>query len=398
MSYKNYLESEGAPEDIHDFKQYLLGKDTIIIPEMWEMVCSEWVSKKIHEDVSQVQGRYFYRNGDIIYFIYSKYFPWVGQVKVFFDTTQYIKSQLIIIKVGVIFIFLVFLVQFFLGKIISRKLLSDLISISEKLKKYSIEESNVNMVECSKCVPEDDEIRILAESLNDSHKTVRKQTGQLRQFLTDVSHEFKTPLMALSSRLDLLEKKRDTDKLQKEDITKHIAGTKHYIKKMNNLLETLFLLTRAESDIEKGVEHTENIKVQSYIEAEAKRIFQSFPHKEIHLDIDVPENLEWNMNIELFLILFDNILHNAIKFAPEKTKILIEADDTKISISDNGEWIPKNQRKKIFEKFYRNDTNKEWFGVGLFLSQRIAKLLDWNIQVADSSLGGAKFTLYFKNK
>jgi signal transduction histidine kinase len=44
-------------------------------------------------------------------------------------------------------------------------------------------------------MPEDDEIRILANALNDSYDMIDHQTGKLKQFLTDVSHEFKTPLM-----------------------------------------------------------------------------------------------------------------------------------------------------------------------------------------------------------
>ena len=62
-------------------------------------------------------------------------------------------------------------------------------------------------------MPEDDEIRILAEALNTSYDAIEIQTAKLKQFLTDVSHEFKTPLMVMNSRLDVLEKKQLKDAL-----------------------------------------------------------------------------------------------------------------------------------------------------------------------------------------
>jgi hypothetical protein len=85
-----------------------------------------------------VSDRYFYRDGETVYFIYSKYFEGIGDVKVLFDTTPYINSQLIIIKTGIIFIFLVFVLQFFTGRYISGRLLKDLKSISQGLEKIDI--------------------------------------------------------------------------------------------------------------------------------------------------------------------------------------------------------------------------------------------------------------------
>jgi len=56
-------------------------------------------------------------------------------------------------------------------------------------------------------MPPDDEIHILAKALNTSYDHIDAQTLQLKQFLTDVAHEFKTPLMMMNSRIDLSEKK-----------------------------------------------------------------------------------------------------------------------------------------------------------------------------------------------
>lgn len=118
-SYTSYLESEGSASDTYEFREYLLDQDTIIIPDMGDLVCSPGVTQKIKEDPEIIKDRFLYRDGEKIYFIYSRYFEGIGDVKLFFDTTPYINSQLIIIKAGLIFIFLAFILQFFAGRYIS---------------------------------------------------------------------------------------------------------------------------------------------------------------------------------------------------------------------------------------------------------------------------------------
>jgi len=138
QTYASYQNSDASKKDIEDFKWYLLTQNTIIIPTKWEFICSPWVQKNIKLDPELILNKYFYKQDDIIYFIYSKYFPEIWEVKVLFDTTTYIASQLIIIKIWLIFIFLVFLLQFFAGRYISAWLLRDLKNIWEKLKKVDI--------------------------------------------------------------------------------------------------------------------------------------------------------------------------------------------------------------------------------------------------------------------
>jgi len=148
-------------------------------------------------------------------------------------------------KTGIVFILLVFFLQFFAGKFISRKLLKDLKNISEKLKTVDIHSEN-KYVTCN--MPEDDEIRILADALNSSYDTIESQTQKLKQFLTDVSHEFKTPLMGMSSELDVLMKKKEKSSLQHEDTERFFMNTRVNIRKLNSLLETLFFLSRIEEN------------------------------------------------------------------------------------------------------------------------------------------------------
>jgi len=91
------------------FTKYILQKDTIIIPKSGgELVCSKWVAKKLHNNMEllkEIKDSLFYKWDDNrIYFIFTKYYEDIGIVKVLFDTTPYIKSQIIIIKISLILI------------------------------------------------------------------------------------------------------------------------------------------------------------------------------------------------------------------------------------------------------------------------------------------------------
>lgn len=392
-SYKQYLESEGSWEDIAGLKSYLLEKDTIIIPEMWELVCSEWVSKKIHEDPEIVKDKFIYRDGDTLYFIYSKYFQWVGDVKVFFDTTPYITSQIIIIKTWLIFIFIIFLLQFFVWKYISRRLLADLKNISNKVKNVDINSNNKHVI-CDN-MSEDDEIRILAEALNTSYDMIDLQTWKLKQFLTDVSHEFKTPLMVMNSRLDVLEKKSNKNMLSQEDIENFFRLSRQNIKKLNGLLQSLFFVSKVEEQTWCLV--TSQLDVKDIFQQRVLEIGEWFSHKKLSYSLDISDKLTYKVEENTFWILIDNLISNAMKFSGENMDIKIVANKDWFQICDSGPWILDIEKQKIWDKFYRVDTNIEWFWVGLYLVKRIIDMYNWNIEILSPKEWGTVFKVDISN-
>lgn len=374
-SYVSFLESDGAAIDTYEFRDYLLSQDTIIIPDMWELVCSPWVIQKIKEDPEVIKDRFLYRDNDKIYFIYSRYFEWIGDVKLFFDTTPYINSQMIIIKTWIIFIFLVFILQFFWGRYISWRLLKDLKNIASSVKDIDIN-TNKKRILC-KNLPDDDEIRILAEALNTSYQDIEKQTWKLKQFLTDVSHEFKTPLMVMNSKLDVLEKKKDKWSLEEDDIGNFFILSRQNISKLNSLLESLFFVSRIEEQSWCLVKKP--VFFYNFIDEKILNISESYSHKKLSYTINADKKLQYDVEENTFWILLDNLISNAMKFSPDDMKISVVADAKGFSISDNGPGIKNAHREKIWEKFYRTDTNKEGFWVWLYLVKRIVNIYNWNI-------------------
>ena len=391
-AYQRYIQSEGSMYDIELLKNQLLLEDSVLIPEIGGLLCSPSLYEKIDgQDIESLQDNYVFRRDGKIFFIYSRYFEGLGVVKIFFDTTVYFRSQMIIIEVSLLYIFLMFLLQFIGGKYISRFLLRDLKTVAKNLKNIDIHKKT-SKLQCQQ-LPKDDEIQVLVSALNQSFDLIEKQTHKMQQFITDVSHEFKTPLMAMNSRIDVLEKKKGKGKVCESDFEKMLQDNKIHIQKLNSLLETLFLLTRID-------ETNETIKMQSLqlyplLESRKKLFDESYPHKTIHFWYDFPQDLMIQAESQTCMILLDNLLSNAIKFSPDEVHIRIYADQKKISISDNGVGIESDQREKIFEKFYRKDTKIEGFGVGLYLVKRIVDLYKWKIEISDNSPNGTIFTLNF---
>ncbi|MDQ7022214.1 MAG: hypothetical protein Q9M97_01540 [Candidatus Gracilibacteria bacterium] len=131
-NYNNYIEGK-SNTNLEAFKKYILKKDTLIIPSNGdEFICSNGVEAKIHDDIDSIKDNLFYSNGEKVFFIYSKYYPEIGEVKVFFDTTSYVKSQIIIIKISLFIILFSLFIFYFLGKKITKYSFKNLENISKK--------------------------------------------------------------------------------------------------------------------------------------------------------------------------------------------------------------------------------------------------------------------------
>ncbi len=374
------------------FQAYLMTQDTMIIPQNGELICSPSVSSKIKEAPEEIQDRYFYKDGDTTYFIYSKYFEGIGEVKVFFDTTQYINDQVTIMKVSLIFILLMFLVQYAAGKYVTKILLRPLRSFSHEIRNIDIHAPK-QVLTCNE--PQHDELYMLKESFNTALESITHQTEKLKQFLTDVSHEFKTPLMVMSSKLDLLEKKAEKHRGKKLDIAAYFSESRREIHKMNSLLESLFLLSRVEEN--KMCLITQKLEVRNIFLSECETMRQKFPHKNIQINIDISESLYYQLEESTFRVCIANLLSNACKFSGEEVALTIHADTDTFSIWDNGRWILSWEREKIWQKFYRQDTKIEGFGIGLYLVKRISDMYGWEIVLSENTSQGTVFTFLLKH-
>ncbi len=377
------------------FKSHILTKDTIIIPDdRSELICSEGIANRLHgneEAIEKLRNSLFYRENGKIFFIFSKYYEGLGEVKILFDTTDYIKSQLIIIKISLVLMLLFAIAVYFLWKMVSRRALRWLISIASQAQDNNLEDK---LQKISVKWPKDDEIKILANTINRAFKKINTQTWNLKQFITDVSHEFKTPLMWINSKIDLYNKKCEKWTCSPNELQDLLLWIKTSTKKLNTLLETLFLFSRMQD----GITDFKKKKTElwKYIQDETESVLSSYTDKNIEIIYDIKKDILVDIETSTFAMLLDNLLTNAIKFSDKNPKIKVGLNKKSFWIQDSWVWINKKDITKIWDKFYRNDLGKEGFWVGLFIVKRIIDLYGWKIEVESKKWSGSKFEVFFK--
>lgn len=223
-----------------------------------------------------------------------------------------------------------------------------------------------------------DELRLIVNrgiernELTKKSKRLKEEKENLeRRFITFVSHQLQSPLVAVQQYLEVLNHLGDTPnkkQLQQEWINRSLSRIKELLAIVRDWLTI--------SKIESGTftECTGSVLLQPMIE----EIFSTYEtlckEKNISLVSEVPDNLsQINGSDECLRMLFSNLVHNAIKYNRKNGTVKISALEEKelvsIIITDTGIGIPEDKIEVIFEDFYRvkDDSTKNISGTGLGL-------------------------------
>jgi two-component system phosphate regulon sensor histidine kinase PhoR len=201
----------------------------------------------------------------------------------------------------------------------------------------------------------------------------QKELAEIKNdLISNITHEFKTPITTVSAALEAIGTFNAID--DKEKTKKYVAISNLQLKKLHQMVEKL--LETATLDSEKLLLQKEAIDVvllvknaslkDEFLSTEKSIEFNSFKD-ELFLDID-PFHFENAIS---------NLIDNAIKYGGNKIEVHmnIVLNNLEITIADNGNDIEKNQRDKIFDKFYRipkgNTHNVKGFGIGLYYTKKI---------------------------
>ncbi|MGD8779275.1 MAG: PAS domain S-box protein [Ignavibacteria bacterium] len=196
-----------------------------------------------------------------------------------------------------------------------------------------------------------------------------KELNQLKsRFISTASHEFRTPLTAILSSIDLLDINRKKDNMERYYI--HIDKMKKSIYYMTELLDDVLTINRTETGkLEFKPEYFDLNKYVKEIFEENKSISESSHEMILKFNKDIREIYADKKIIKL---IFSNLLSNAIKYSPNGGKILTElnvnGNELLITVSDEGCGIPENDQVNLFEPFFRAGNVDNILGTGLGLS------------------------------
>ena len=179
-------------------------------------------------------------------------------------------------------------------------------------------------------------------------KPVEDSFEKQKQFVSDASHELKTPLAVIEANSDVLQNKVGENKW--------ITYIQNEVQSMNKLVNDLLLLAKMEN-----INSSNNQKFDLSKEVQMSvAVFESMIYeKEIKLETNIDEGIYFNGEKEDIKHIISIILDNAIKHTEKNNKIIVnvekEKNDVKIEIKNQGEPILEEEQEKIFERFYRVD-------------------------------------------
>lgn len=228
-------------------------------------------------------------------------------------------------------------------------------------------------------------------------KPIEETHEQQKQFVSDASHELKTPLSIMKGELEVsLQKKRSAK--QYEEI---LNSNKEEVNRLIYLVENLLFLNRV--DQKQNAFQKSMLDLTDLINTVIAKLQSKLKKKKLTLHFTPPQDNRLYLGQEVLLsqLLF-NLIDNAIKYTHEKGNIWIRLAYIKqkvvIEIKDDGICIPANQLEKIFDRFYRIDPSRsqiKGYGLGLAIAKAIVRKHNGEISVVSEEGMGTTFTLTF---
>lgn len=276
------------------------------------------------------------------------------------------------------------------GIFISRKFLQPIRDITATAKEIEINDLGIRIPVSDS----NDELHELAKTFN--HMLTRLQTGfeQQRRFVSDASHELRTPITVISGYANML------DRWGKQDISvieEGIDAIKSEAVNMYDLIEKLLFLARA--DQSKLIMNKARLDMKQLIEEVVQDTYLIAPSHNILLRQNDPAMIYADYSsIKQVLRIF---IENSIKYTPIGGTISISSRQTnnhlEVTIQDTGIGIPKEDQPKIFERFYRVDKSRSKItggtGLGLSIARLITEQHDTTIHLTSAQGEGTTITL-----
>ncbi len=241
-----------------------------------------------------------------------------------------------------------------------------------------------------------DQYDLIMENLNKMAMELQKNEVLKTDFISNVSHEIKTPLAVIQNYAMLLQDETLDAQTRKEYTQTLIGATKRITDLITNILKLNKLENQQIQQKPEPFSLTDSL-ANCIVEFEIL-----MENKNIQLDCDLDDVTIFSTQ-SLLEIVWNNLLSNAIKFTPDGGNINVSLkrmdNNVQVSVADSGCGMTSEVGAKIFDKFYQGDTSHatQGNGLGLALVKRVIDILGGEISVSSELGKGSTFTIILKD-
>lgn len=217
--------------------------------------------------------------------------------------------------------------------------------------------------------------------------------AQQRNFLHSITHELKSPLSTIKISLQTMLRR----KLEQEQSEKLINNSLIDLDRLEGLVDNILFAAKIEQSQHGFAE--DDINISQLTQHIAERFNNN--KKGIKIIAHIAPDVYLHIDSMGYVSTVNNLIENAIKYSDEYSDVKVELNNKgnhiELCVADNGIGIPDDEKKKVFEKFYRignEDTRKtKGTGLGLFIVKRFVEIYKGNITIADNKPEGSVFTI-----
>lgn len=273
---------------------------------------------------------------------------------------------------------------------VSGKVLKPLDTLNSQIKNRTVH----NLSDTMDIPPTNDEIAELTQSFNEMTDKLNDVFMMQSRFSANAAHELRTPLAVLKTKVDVF-KKKHTHSTEEYDAL--ISVFEKQTQRLSELVHSLLDMTNMNDGFENGT-----ICLKDVLEDIVSELSHIADEKDVKLYLDCDGSVVYG-NTDLFYQALYNIVENGIKYNIDGGKVMINVKSDKkqimVDINDTGFGIPDEEKKNIFEPFYRVDKSRSremgGSGLGLSIVQSIINKHNGKITVTDNENGGTCFKIKF---
>jgi two-component system sensor histidine kinase BaeS len=238
-----------------------------------------------------------------------------------------------------------------------------------------------------------DELTDLISSFNLLAASLAKQKEIREQWLSDISHELRTPVAVLRGEIEALQ-----DGIRPME-TKYLEGLHAQVTTLTQLIDDLHSLSIS-SDSAFRTNHRNDVVLADIMDDLLARFELRFASKSLNVAKEYSSSIDTSVYVDAKLIqqVFQNLFENCFRYTNERGNIRItlrsKANELVAIIEDSAPGVPDESLPKLFDRLYRVDSSRSrasgGSGLGLAICQNIVEAHQGTIEASHSSLGGVK--------